>query len=101
VRFKVAAVGILVEAFTGAPLATATIAALSGELTGALPLPVPAGLGTYEAGLVGVLTLGGIEAKAALAAAVNAHLMLIAFALVAGGVGFLAPKAGERDAARP
>jgi uncharacterized membrane protein YbhN (UPF0104 family) len=98
---KLTGIAILIEAFTGAPLAASGIAALSGDLTGVLPLPVPAGLGTYEAGVVGVLTLGGIDPRVGLAAAVNVHLMLIAFALVAGGAGLLAGGLPKGDDARP
>jgi uncharacterized membrane protein YbhN (UPF0104 family) len=54
----------------------------------------PGGIGTYEAAATAALVGVGADPGAALAAAVTAHAIKTAYALVAGGVGALAPAPG-------
>ena len=49
----------------------------------------PAGLGVYEAAMVGALTLLGYPAGKALAVAIVAHLIHISFTGIVGGIGLL------------
>ena len=73
---------------TEAALVTAvTIAAQTVAIT-------PGGIGTYEAAATAALVGLGADPGAALAAALTAHALKTAYALVAGGIGVLAPAPG-------
>lgn len=65
------------------PLAPAFFGALGGELTSILPINPPAGLGSYEAGIVAGVALWQPPSTALLAAAVNIHLLLLGSSLLA------------------
>ena len=54
----------------------------------------PGGVGTYEAAATAALVAVGAEPGAALAAAVAAHALKTAYALVAGGIGAVHPSPG-------
>jgi uncharacterized membrane protein YbhN (UPF0104 family) len=60
----------------------------------------PGGVGTYEAAAAAALVALGAEPGAALAAAVAAHALKTAYALVAGGVGSVHPSPGLLGRAR-
>ncbi|MGB2680474.1 MAG: UPF0104 family protein, partial [Candidatus Competibacter sp.] len=68
------------------------------DLTSVLPVHGIAGAGTYEAGVVAALIPFGIEAKVALAAAVNLHLFVLGLSAAGGALALLlragAPAAG-------
>lgn len=89
---KLCSLGVLLVAFTAIGPAQAVLAALGGELTSVLPLHTPAGVGTYEAGLVAAMAYAQISPERALSAAVNVHLALLAVALLYGVVALAAPR---------
>lgn len=55
---------------------------IAGDLTSVLPVHGFAGIGTYEAGVVAGLLPFGVDAEAAVAAAVNLHLLLLGSTLI-------------------
>jgi uncharacterized protein (TIRG00374 family) len=68
--------------------AEAVVVMLTVALIASVPI-VPTGLGTYEAGVTGVLLLFGAGKGEALAYAVGSHVLSLAFALVVGTAGLL------------
>jgi uncharacterized membrane protein YbhN (UPF0104 family) len=82
--FKLAGLALVLKAFVSVTPATAGIAVVGGELASVISAPVPAGLGTYEAGIVAPLVLAGIPAVDAIKAAVNVHLLLLTTAMILG-----------------
>jgi uncharacterized membrane protein YbhN (UPF0104 family) len=66
-------------------------AVVAGELTSVLPLHAPAGIGTYEAGIVAAL-IPFLTATVATSAAINVHLFVLGSAIIGGLVGWLLPK---------
>lgn len=68
--------------------------AVAGELTSVLPVHGIAGAGTYEAGIVLVLTPLGVPTVDALMAATDLHLFLLGFALLAAGASLLVRRRG-------
>jgi uncharacterized membrane protein YbhN (UPF0104 family) len=81
--------------FVRMDLVTATLGAIGGELTSVLPFHAPAGVGTYEAGIVAALVPFGLPAKEALNAAVNAHLFVLSAALASAALTMLIPHQGR------
>ena len=74
----------LVQAITGA---------MGGELSSVLPLHAPAGIGTYEAGVVAGAALTGSNIDSSVAAAINLHILIILGTLLGG---LIAPFIGPR-----
>lgn len=78
----------------------ALAAVIGGELTSVLPFHAPGGVGTYEAGIVTVLssassflpTMGAMPLKQAMALAINVHLFVLAASMVGGLIAWLLPK---------
>lgn len=68
-----------------------TTAVVAGELTSVLPLHAPAGIGTYEAGIIATL-LPFLKSNIATTAAINVHLFILGSALIGGLAGWLLPK---------
>lgn len=66
-------------------------AVVAGELTSVLPLHAPAGIGTYEAGIIAAL-VPFLTPAIATSAAINVHLFVLGSALIGGLVGWLLPK---------
>jgi uncharacterized membrane protein YbhN (UPF0104 family) len=89
---------VLLVAFTAVGPAQAVLAALGGELTSVLPIHTPAGVGTYEAGLVAGMAYAQVAPGRALSAAVNVHLALLAVALLYGLLALAAPRPETRAA---
>ena len=81
----------ILELFVAIPAAAAWLGAIGGDLTSVLPVHGIAGAGSYEAGVVAALLPFGVEAKAALAAAVNLHLFVLGSAVLGGGIGLMLP----------
>lgn len=73
----------LIGVMTDMPLPHAFFAALGGELTSILPINPPAGLGSYEAGIVAGAALWQTPSTTLLTAAVNVHLLLLGSSLLA------------------
>ena len=66
-------------------------AVVAGELTSVLPFHAPAGIGTYEAGIIAAL-LPLLSPAMATSAAINVHLFVLGSAIIGGLVGWLLPK---------
>ncbi|HMT91941.1 lysylphosphatidylglycerol synthase transmembrane domain-containing protein [uncultured Thiothrix sp.] len=66
-------------------------AVVAGELTSVLPIHAPAGIGTYEAGIITAL-LAFLSPAVATSAAINVHLFVLGSAIIGGLVGWLLPK---------
>ena len=79
--------GIAVSPTEAALVTAVTIAAQTVAVA-------PGGIGTYEAAATAALVGVGADPGAALAAAVTAHAIKTAYALVAGGAGVFAPAPG-------
>lgn len=92
---KLAVFAWVLRQFMALPAAAALLGALTGDLTSVLPIHGVAGAGTYEAGVVAGLLPFGVDATAALAAAVNLHLFMLAATLLGGALSLLLP--GRRD----
>ncbi len=63
---------------------------IAGELSSVLPFHAPAGVGTYEAGMVAPL-LAVIDANTAAKAAINVHLFMLLSSVLGGLIGWLLP----------
>jgi len=66
-------------------------AVVAGELTSVLPIHAPAGIGTYEAGIIAAL-LPFLSPAVATSAAINVHLFVLGSAIIGGMMGWLLPK---------
>jgi len=75
--------------FVDIPWSGALLGAVLGDLTSILPVHNIGGAGTYEAGVVAGLLPFGVGASAALAAAINLHLFLLAATLFGGALSLL------------
>lgn len=93
---KIAAFAWVLRLFVEVPWPAAWMGAMAGDLTSVLPVHGIAGAGTYEAGVVAGLLPYGVDARAALAAAVNLHLFLLAATLIGGALSLVLP-ARERE----
>jgi glycosyltransferase 2 family protein len=65
---------------------------MGAELSSILPIHGIAGSGSYEFAAVAALVPLGVDAKQALAGAVNLHLFLLGTTVLLGALGFLLPK---------
>ncbi len=75
--------------FVEIPWSGALLGAVLGDLTSILPVHNIGGAGTYEAGVVAGMLPFGVGASAALAAAINLHLFLLAATLFGGALSLL------------
>ena len=75
--------------FIDVPLAAAWTGAIAGDLTTVLPVHGVAGAGTYEAGVVAGLMPFNATASAALPAAVNLHVFVLASTLIGGAISLM------------
>lgn len=81
----------MLQLFIAVEPAAALLGAIGGELTSVLPIHGLAGMGTYEAGIMAALLPWGVEPGAALEAAINLHLFLLAASLGGGMITWLLP----------
>ncbi len=75
---KFLALSRVLASLASLPGPTALFGVILGELTAILPIHAPAGVGSYEAGIVAGLTPSGVDLARAGRAAVNLHLFLLA-----------------------
>ena len=75
--------------FIDIPVAAAWMGAITGDLTSVLPIHGLAGAGTYEAGVIAGLVPYNIAASAALQAAINLHIFVLASTLIGGAISLL------------
>jgi hypothetical protein len=83
---KLAALGAALSQIAGLPYAAGVLGALGGDISGVMPLHAPLGAGSYEAGVMIGLTPWQPELKAALAAAVQLHVLVLAAVLALGAL---------------
>jgi uncharacterized membrane protein YbhN (UPF0104 family) len=86
---KLAAWAWLLSSLGGIEPVLAWAGAVAGELTSVLPIHGIAGAGTYEAGVVLVLSPLGVATDSALIAAADLHLFLLGFSLLVAGLSWL------------
>ena len=70
---------------------------MGAELSSILPIHGIAGSGSYEFAAVAALVPLGVNAKLALAGAVNLHLFLLGTTVLLGALAFLLPKPRPAD----
>ena len=70
---------------------SALTACFAGELSAIFPIHTPAGLGTYEAAMVGISALMGVRGDWILFAGVQLHLFIIISTCLGAIVGYLIP----------
>jgi hypothetical protein len=75
--------------FIDIPVAAAWTGAITGDLTSVLPIHGLAGAGTYEAGVIAGLIPYNVEASAALQAAINLHVFVLASTIIGGALSLL------------
>lgn len=83
---KVAVYAWLLSQFLPLSFSRSWMGATTGELSSVLPVHGVAGAGTYEAGILAGLLPWGVDAGAALAAAVNLHLFVLGSTLLLTGL---------------
>lgn len=66
-------------------------ATFAGELSAVIPIHTPGGLGTYEAGMVGIAAMLGLRGDWILFAGVQLHLLIIFSTLLSAVVGYFIP----------
>jgi len=88
---KLLALAAMLEHFLPVALWEILVGLLGAELSSVLPFHGIAGSGTYELAAMAALLPLGIEATAALAAAVNLHLFLLGTTLLCGAAALLLP----------
>lgn len=93
---KLAALATVFALLAGLPLGSALLGAIGGDLSTVLPIHTPGGFGTYEAGVIALVSPLATPSPALLAAAVNLHLLVLGIALAAGALAWL----GRRDPVR-
>jgi uncharacterized membrane protein YbhN (UPF0104 family) len=93
---KLAALAAVFALLAGLPAAQALLGAIGGDLSTVLPIHTPGGFGTYEAGVIALVSPFAAPSPALLAAAVNLHLLVLGVALAAGALAWL----GRRDPVR-
>ncbi len=89
--FKLSTFAWVLSQFMSVPTWNALLAAvIGGELTSVLPLHAPAGLGTYEAGIVATLAPVA-PLDEATRAAINLHIFVLGSAILGGIIAWLLP----------
>lgn len=81
---KIVVFAWILVSFAELQLLQAITGAMGGELSSVLPLHAPAGVGTYEAGVVAGAALTGAKVETSVAAAVNLHILIILGTLFGG-----------------
>lgn len=95
---KLAAFAWVLLFFIDISLAAACLGVIAGDLTSVLPIHGVAGVGTYEAGVVGGLLPFGVDTGQALPAAINLHLFLLGVAVLGGLLSILLPRRPKKSA---
>jgi len=85
--------------FVDAPLSSAWMGVIGGDVTSVLPIHGVAGIGTYEGGVVAAMSLFRVPAIAALPGAINLHLFILGVSVVGGAIGLLIRKSKKHGPA--
>jgi uncharacterized membrane protein YbhN (UPF0104 family) len=83
---KITAMAWILKQFSDMSNGQAWIGSLSGDLSSVLPLHAPAGVGTYEAAVLGGLAAVGVNTDTAMQAAVSLHIMILVSSLIGGAL---------------
>lgn len=86
---KITAMAWILKQFAPMSNAQAWIGSIAGDLSSVLPFHAPAGVGTYEAAVLGGLAVIGVDTNTAMQAAVSLHIMILVSSLVGGAVGVM------------
>ncbi len=86
---KLLALAWVLSRLAGFKLVSGMLGAIGGDLSTVLPLHAPGGFGTYEAGVLALLSPIAAPSGALLAAAVNLHLLILTTALLSGALAWL------------
>lgn len=89
---KIAAFAWILTLFASTDYSASLLGAAGGELSSALPVNAPAGVGTYEAGVVAGLAPQGISLRDAVSGGVNLHLFAIGMSILGALLTFLLPR---------
>ncbi len=81
---KIVVFAWILVSFAELQMLQAITGAMGGELSSVLPVHAPAGVGTYEAGVVAGAALTGAKVDTSVAAAVNLHILIILGTLCGG-----------------
>ena len=93
---KIAVLAWLLGQFVDASAWYRMMSAIGGELTSVLPFHAPGGVGTYEAGMMAVLT-PVVTLDEAGQGAINTHLFVIGASAIGGIIGLLLPAGKPRQ----
>ncbi|MGD8595083.1 MAG: lysylphosphatidylglycerol synthase transmembrane domain-containing protein [Gammaproteobacteria bacterium] len=91
---KITAMAWILKQFSPMSNGQAWVGSIAGDLSSVLPFHAPAGLGSYEAAVLGGLAALGIDADTAMQAAVNLHIMILVSSLIGGGLALLMKQGG-------
>jgi Lysylphosphatidylglycerol synthase TM region len=89
---KLASFAWILTIFTPIDFADSMFGAAGGELSTVLPTNAPAGVGTYEAGVIAAVTPLGVRMHHAIIGGVNLHLFVLGMAVIGGLLTFLLPR---------
>ena len=95
---KLAALAAVFAVLAALPAGVALLGTIGGDLSTVLPLHMPGGFGTYEAGVLALVATSEQPSAELLAAAVSLHLLVLGIALLAGGVAWLTGAAVRKSA---
>ena len=91
---KITAMAWILKQFATMTNSQAWVGSIAGDLSSVLPFHAPAGLGSYEAAVLGGLAVLGVNTDVAMQAAVNLHIMILVSSLIGGGLGLLIKQGG-------
>lgn len=94
---KLAALAAVFAVLAALPTHVALLGAIGGDLSTVLPLHMPGGFGTYEAGVLALVATTAQPSSVLLTAAVSLHLLVLGIALLAGGAAWLAGAAVRKS----
>jgi len=83
--------------FTPIDFADSMFGAAGGELSTVLPVNAPAGVGTYEAGVIAAVTPLGVRLHHAIIGGVNLHLFVLGMSIIGGLLTFAFPRPVARE----
>lgn len=81
---KIIVYGLIAFWFSSSSLIQTMLAAFAGELGSIIPIHTPGALGTYEAGMLGLSRLFGLQGDWIMLTAVQLHLVIIVSTLLGG-----------------
>lgn len=88
---KLFAFAWILTIFAPIEFADSVFAAAGGELSSIFPFNAPAGIGTYEAGIIAAVTPLGVKMQYAIIGGVNLHLFVLSLSVLGGVLAFLIP----------